>query len=59
MSEGITVYQMANLARSDNGTILQCFINGESSNIITLIVDCKYVRIIIIKVYSINLSVIE
>ena len=39
-SSGIQ-YQLTSLTRSDNGTTLQCFSDGEPSNTITIIVDCK------------------
>ncbi|XP_019852346.1 PREDICTED: hemicentin-2-like [Amphimedon queenslandica] len=32
-------YQLNDLTRNDNGTIIQCFSNGEGSNVITIIVD--------------------
>ena len=34
-------YQLNGLTRNDNGTVIQCFSNGEGSNVITIIVDCK------------------
>lgn len=32
-------YQLNGLTRNDNGTFIQCFSNGEGSNVITIIVD--------------------
>ena len=37
-----TVYEIDDVQRSDNGTTIQCFSNALGSNIITLLVDCKY-----------------
>ena len=38
-----TYYQFTALTRADNGTTVQCFSNGIGSNILTVIVDCKYI----------------
>ena len=45
---GIVIYYSFNdTDRYDNGTTIQCFFNGISTNVLTILVDCELLIIII------------
>ena len=48
-------YQFTGLTREDNGTSLQCFSNAVMSNIVTIIVDCKWFLSVELSLHSVSL----